>query len=60
MAEVIPCSLADDPWGEVARVAQATAKTQDAEAALREIVHSALRITGDDRAHERPGSLACD
>ena len=57
MAEVIPCSLADDPWGEVARVAQATAKTQDAEAALCEIVHSALRITGDGRAHERPGSL---
>jgi len=57
MVEVIPSSLTDDPWGEVARAAQAAADAADAEAALREIVHAALRITGDGSAHERPGSL---
>jgi hypothetical protein len=57
MVEVIPSSLTDDPWGEVARAARAAADAADAEAALREIVHAALRITGDDSAHERPGSL---
>ena len=57
MVEVMPSSLTDDPWGEVARAAQAAADAADAEAALREIVHAALRITGDDSAHKRPGSL---
>lgn len=57
MLEVIPNSLTDEPWDEVARAAQAAANARDAEAALREIVHAALRITGDGDAHERPGSL---
>lgn len=57
MAEVIPNSLTDDPWGETARAAQAAADAADAEAALRELVHAALRITGDATAHRRPGAL---
>jgi putative methionine-R-sulfoxide reductase with GAF domain len=57
VADVVPSSLTDDPWGEVARAAQAAANGEDAEAALREIVHAALRITGDRTAHQRPGAL---
>ncbi|MBT4043635.1 MAG: GAF domain-containing protein [Rhodospirillaceae bacterium] len=57
MTEVVPASLTDHPWEEVARAAQAAANAPDAEAAIREIVHAALRITGDATAHERPGAL---
>ena len=57
MVNVIPTSLSSNPWDEVARAARATADTETAEAALREIVHAALRITGDGTAHERPGAL---
>ncbi len=57
MPEVIPSSLRDVPWEEVARAAQAAANARDVEAALSEIVHAALRITGDDDAHRRPGAL---
>ena len=57
MVDVVPCSLTDDPWGELARAAQAAADAGDGEAALRETVHAALRITGDGAAHERPGAL---
>ena len=57
MVNVIPTSLSSNPWDEVARAARAAADTETAEAALREIVHAALRITGDGTAHERPGAL---
>lgn len=57
MADVVPCSLTDDPWGEVARAAQRAADAEDAEGALRETVHAALRVTGDNTAHRRPGAL---
>jgi len=57
VGDVVPNSLSDDPWDEMARAAQAAANAADAEAALREIVHAALRITGDGAAHLRPGAL---
>ncbi len=57
MADVVPSSLTGDPWGEVARAAQAAANAGDGEAAIVEFVHAALRITGDATAHERPGAL---
>ena len=57
MDDVIPSSLTGDPWDELARAAQAAANCTDAEAALREIVHGALRVTGDPMAHQRPGAL---
>ncbi|MDA1100756.1 MAG: GAF domain-containing protein [Proteobacteria bacterium] len=57
MAEIAPSSLTDDPWDEMARAAQGAADAEDAEAALREIVYAALRITGEGTAHQRPGAL---
>ncbi len=57
VGDVVPNSLSDDPWDEMARAALAAANAVDAEAALREIVHAALRITGDGTAHLRPGAL---
>lgn len=57
MTEIVASSLTGDPWDEVARAALAAANAEDAEAALREVVHAALRITGDATAHQRPGSL---
>lgn len=57
MREVIPCSLTAAPWDELARAAQAAADEPEPEAAVREIVHCALRVTGDGAAHERPGAL---
>jgi len=57
MTAVLPNSLTDDPWDETARAAQAAADAEDAEAAVREFVHAALRITGDATAHEKPGAL---
>ncbi len=55
--EVIPGSLTHDPWDETARAAQAATNAPDAEAAVRETVHAALRITGDNTAYEKPGAL---
>jgi signal transduction protein with GAF and PtsI domain len=54
---VIPASLTHDPWPEAARATQAAGDGEDAESALRECVHAALRITGDVTAQERPGAL---
>ncbi len=57
MTNVIPSNLTNDPWGEAARAAQGGVDAPDAEAAVREFVHAALRITGDGAAHEKPGAL---
>ena len=57
MTDVIPCSLTEMPWDEISRAAQAAADAVEAEAAVREMVHCALRVTGDGQAHERPGAL---
>lgn len=57
MADVVPCSLTETPWEELARAAAAAANETEPEAAVREIVHCALRITGDGTAHQRPGAL---
>ncbi len=57
MTDVRPSSLTQDPWDEIARAAQAAADAVDAEDAVREFVHTALRITGDAGAHEKPGAL---
>ncbi|MDP6690996.1 MAG: GAF domain-containing protein [Alphaproteobacteria bacterium] len=57
MTDVVPSSLSHEPWDEVARAARAAADAADAEAAVREFVHAALRITGDATAHEKPGAL---
>ncbi len=57
MTDVIPCSLTEMPWDEMSRAAQAAADAVEAEAAVREMVHCALRVTGDGQAHERPGAL---
>ncbi len=55
--EVIPNSLTAAPWDEIARAAQAAADEPEPEAAVREIIHCALRVTGDHTAHEKPGAL---
>lgn len=55
--DVIPCCLTDTPWDEMARAAQAAADQVEPEAAVRELVHCALRVTGNGGAHERPGAL---
>lgn len=57
MTETVPASLTDDPWPEVARATQAANDASDVEDALRICVETALRITGDANAYERPGSL---
>ena len=57
MTDVVPCSLTTTPWEELARAAAAAANGTEPEAAVREIVHCALRITGDGTAHQRPGAL---
>ncbi len=57
MAKIVASCLTDDPWDEVARAARAAANAEDAEAALCEVVHAALRITGDATAHQHPGAL---
>ncbi|MBT7755965.1 MAG: hypothetical protein HN732_01465, partial [Rhodospirillaceae bacterium] len=57
MTEVEPTSLTDTPWDEMARAAQRAADAPGPEDAVREIVHCALRVTGDGEAHGRPGAL---
>ena len=57
MADVVPCSLTGAPWEELTRATAAAAQETEPEAAIREIVHCALRITGDATAYERPGAL---
>ncbi len=57
MKTVVPASLTHEPWPEMTRAMQAACKSKDAEAALRECVHAALRITGQAKAEERPGAL---
>ncbi len=56
-ADILPTSLAADPWPEVARAGQAACDHDDVEAALAEIVHAALRVNGDGAAAARPGAL---
>ncbi|NKB59914.1 MAG: GAF domain-containing protein [Alphaproteobacteria bacterium] len=57
MKDVVPASLTQDPWPEVARAVQAACDSADAEAALRECVETTLRITGQTGAENRPGAL---
>ena len=57
MSDVIPASLTNNPWPEIARAVQAGNDAADAEAALRECVEASLRINGDAEAYKRPGSL---
>jgi len=57
MGTVTPCSLTSKPWDELARAAQAAADATEPEAAVAAFVHCALRVTGEERAHERPGAL---
>ena len=56
MSDVIPASLTNNPWPEIARAVQAGNDAADAEAALRECVEASLRINGDAEAYKRPGS----
>lgn len=57
MKDVVPASLTQDPWPEAARAVQAACDSQDVEATLRECVETALRITGEAGAKDRPGAL---
>ncbi len=57
MDTVVPTSLTHDPWPELARAVQTANDSGDMEAALRECVHTTLRITGDNKAADRPGAL---
>ncbi len=57
MTEVVPCSLTESPWDEIARATQAASNAGGPEEAVRAFVHCALRVTGDIAAHEHPGAL---
>jgi len=57
LTDVIPCSMTKRPWKELARASTSAALEIEPEAALRQIVHCALRITGDDTAHQKSNAL---
>jgi len=57
LTDVIPCSVTKRPWEELARAVTAAVLESEPEAALREIVHCALRITGNDTAYQKSGAL---